>query len=67
MFTGDLDGSPAGGTVRSGLDGAGCEIDLNTEHAQALRSALARYVNTARLGPGTRTRHGTGARLLRAA
>ena len=50
----DLDGSPADGTVRSGLAGTGYEIDLNKEHAQALRSALARYVAAARRGPGTK-------------
>jgi Lsr2 protein len=43
-----LDGSPAEGTVRFGLDGVEYVIDLNTEHAQALRDALARYVSAAR-------------------
>ncbi len=54
LCTDDLDGSPADGTVRSGLAGTGYEIDLNKEHAQALRSALARYVAAARRGPGTK-------------
>ena len=37
-----------------GLDGAKYEIDLNAEHAQALRDALARYVGAAReAGSGT--------------
>jgi Lsr2 len=54
LFIDDLDGSPADGTARSGLDGTGYEIDLNKEHAQALRSALARYVAAARRGPGTK-------------
>jgi hypothetical protein len=44
----DLDGSEAEGTVRFGLDGTEYEIDLNAEHAQALRDALARYVVAAR-------------------
>lgn len=44
----DLDGSKADGTVRFALDGTEYEIDLNTEHAQALRDALARYVQAAR-------------------
>ena len=44
LYIDDLDGSEADGTVRFGLDGAEYEIDLNTEHAQALRHALARYV-----------------------
>lgn len=47
----DLDGSPAEGTVQFGLDGTDYEIDLNAEHAQALRSALARYVGAAGRGP----------------
>jgi hypothetical protein len=37
-----------------GLDGAEYEIDLNTGHAQALRTALARYVDAARRAPGAR-------------
>ena len=48
LFTDDLDGSEADGTVRFGLDGADYEIDLNTAHA-------ARYVSAAR-------RAGSGAR-----
>ena len=42
LFVDDLDGSEAEGTVRFGLDGTEYEIDLNAEHAQALRDALAR-------------------------
>lgn len=52
LFIDDLDGSPAEGTVRFGLDGTEYEIDLNAEHAQALRAALARYVDAARRGGG---------------
>jgi nucleoid-associated protein Lsr2 len=48
LFIDDLDGSEADGTVRFGLDGTEYEIDLNAEHAQALRDALARYVQAAR-------------------
>ena len=55
LFIDDLDGSEAEGTVRFGLDGTEYEIDLNAEHAQALRDALARYVQAARrAGGGTR-------------
>jgi hypothetical protein len=43
LFIDDLDGSEAEGTVRFGLDGTEYEIDLNAEHAQQLRDALARY------------------------
>ncbi|MBV9445451.1 MAG: Lsr2 family protein [Streptosporangiaceae bacterium] len=54
LFIDDLDGSEADGTVRFGLDGAEYEIDLNTEHSQALRTALGRYASAARrsAGPG---------------
>ena len=51
LFVDDLDGSVAEGTVRFGLDGTEYEIDLNAEHATALRNALAAYVSAAR---GTR-------------
>jgi hypothetical protein len=54
LFIDDLDGSAAEGTVRFALDGTGYEIDLSAGHAQALRSALARYVDAARRGPGSR-------------
>ena len=52
LFVDDLDGSAAEGTVRFGLDGTDYEIDLNTEHAQALRDALARYVSAGRRAAG---------------
>ena len=45
LFIDDLDGSEADGTVRFGLDGTDYEIDLNGEHAQELRDALARYAD----------------------
>ncbi|WP_141015276.1 histone-like nucleoid-structuring protein Lsr2 [Nocardioides sambongensis] len=44
----DLDGSDASQTVSFGLDGANYEIDLNDEHADALREALAPYLGHAR-------------------
>jgi hypothetical protein len=50
----DLDGGPAEGTVRFGLDGTEYEIDLSAEHARALRDSLAPYVAAARREPGTR-------------
>ena len=52
LFIDDLDGSEAEGTVHFGLDGTEYEIDLNAEHAQALRDALARYVRAARRAGG---------------
>ena len=54
VFIDDLDGSEAEGTVRFGLDGAEYEIDLNAEHARALRDALSRYVQAARRAGGAR-------------
>jgi Lsr2 len=58
----DLDGSAAEGTVRFALDGTDYEIDLNGEHAQALRDALARYVTAARRGRGGARRPARGGR-----
>jgi hypothetical protein len=55
LFVDDIDGSTADGTVRFSLDGTDYEIDLNPDHAQALRDAFARYVSAARrVGGGTR-------------
>ncbi len=48
LFVDDLDGSEAEGTVRFGLDGTEYEIDLNAQHAQQLKDALARYVSAGR-------------------
>ncbi|MFW6772769.1 histone-like nucleoid-structuring protein Lsr2 [Nocardioides sp. CPCC 205120] len=50
----DIDGSEATQTVTFGLDGAEYEIDLNDEHAEALREALAGYVGHARKSGGNR-------------
>jgi hypothetical protein len=56
VFVDDLDGSEAEGTVRFGLDGSEYEIDLNADHAQALRQALAPYVSAARRAGGAARR-----------
>ena len=66
VFIDDLDGSEAEGTVRFGLDGAEYEIDLNAEHAQALRDALARYLGAARRAGGGTRRPARGGRRARA-
>jgi Lsr2 len=55
LFIDDLDGSPAEGTVRFALDGTSYEIDLSSEHAQALRGALSAFTDAARRAPGTRS------------
>jgi nucleoid-associated protein Lsr2 len=62
LFIDDLDGSEAEGTVRFALDGTEYEIDLNAEHAQALRDALARYVSAARRADGRARRPAGGRR-----
>ena len=60
----DLDGSEAEDTVRFALDETEYEIDLNAEHAGALREALARYVSAARrAGGGPRRPAGGGSRV----
>jgi nucleoid-associated protein Lsr2 len=62
LFVDDLDGSEAEGTVRFGLDGTEYEIDLNAEHAQALRDALGRYVKAGRRAGGVSRRRARGGR-----
>ena len=55
----DLDGGAAEGTVRFGLDGA----EYESEHAGALRRALAPFVSAARRAPGAAAgRPGRGGR-----
>ena len=56
LFIDDIDGSAAEGTVRFALDGAEYEIDLNVKHAEALRKALAKYVDAARRSSGAARR-----------
>ena len=52
----DLDGGEAEGTIRFGLDGAEYEIDLSAHNTEALRKALARYIEAARRAPGSTAR-----------
>lgn len=58
----DFDGSDAEGTVRFGLDREQYEIDLSTEHAKELRTALARYIDAGRTVTGTARRAGQNGR-----
>lgn len=44
----DLNGEEAQETVRFGIDGTDYEIDLTTENAEELRSALSEYVDKGR-------------------
>ena len=62
LFIDDIEGSAAAGTVRFGLDGTEYEIDLNAEHAQQLRDALAAYVRAARRISGGSRRAARGGR-----
>jgi hypothetical protein len=62
LFIDDIDGSAAEGTVRFGLDGTEYEIDLNAEHAQQLRDALAAYVRAGRRVSGSSRRPAGGGR-----
>jgi hypothetical protein len=48
LLVDDIDGSPAKETVRFSLDGAEYEIDVNSEHGEELREALALYIAHAR-------------------
>lgn len=66
LFIDDLDGTEAEGTVRFGLDGTEHEIDLNAEHAQALRDTLARYMHAVRRAAGGAQRPARGGRRARA-
>lgn len=53
----DLDGGPAGETVRFGLAGAAYEIDLSAKNARAFRTRLAPYLDHTRMaGPAQRRR-----------
>jgi Lsr2 len=62
LFIDDIDGSAAEGTIRFALDGTEYEIDLNTKHADALRKALAKYIDAARRTTGGARRSARGGR-----
>ena len=56
----DLDGSPADGTLRFGLDGAEYEIDLSQKNADTLRAALAPFIDHARRAASGETARRSG-------
>jgi len=60
LYIDDIDGSAAEGTVRFALDGTDYEIELNAEHAQQLRDALAAYVKVGRRVSGSIRRPARG-------
>jgi Lsr2 len=58
IFTDDLDGTEAVGSVRFGLDGVDYEIDLSTAHVEELRQILAPYIAAGRKAGGAGGRPG---------
>jgi hypothetical protein len=62
LFIDDIDGGPAEGTVRFGLDGTDYEIDLSTEHNEELHKVLAGYVTHGRKAAGAARRGPRGRR-----
>jgi hypothetical protein len=64
LFTDDIDGGEADGTVRFGLDGTEYEIDLSAKHTDELRSTLKSYIEHSRKvgGPVRRAATGRGGR-----
>ena len=55
----DVDGSEANQTVTFALDGVSYEIDLNDEHAAALRESLEEWIGKARRTGGPGVGHGS--------
>ena len=51
----DIDGDDAAETVTFGLDGVDYEIDLNERNAEALRNALAAYIDAGRRVAGRKS------------
>jgi Lsr2 len=56
VFTDDIDGSEAAGTVRFGLAGATYEVDLSTKNADKLAKVLEPYIAAARKTGGSTRR-----------
>lgn len=50
----DIDGSPAQETITFALDGVSYEIDVNEDHAKALRESFAEWMGHARRTGGGR-------------
>lgn len=61
QITDDLDGSilEEATTIQFSLEGVSFEIDLSTENAEQLRSAVAPFLSAARRTSGRRTRGNT--------
>ena len=54
VFTDDVDGGEAQGTVRFAVDGQDYEIDLSAANADRLREAFSPYIVASRRTPGRR-------------
>lgn len=62
VFTDDIDGSEAGGTINFGLGGTDYEIDLNAAHAEQFQKAVSPFIAAARKAAssnGRRTARGS--------
>jgi hypothetical protein len=62
VYTDDLDGSKAEGTVHFGFDGAEYEIDLSKSNRREFEKAMALYVGHARKVRNSRSRRTRGRR-----
>ena len=56
LFTDDIDGGEAEGTVRFAIDGTDYEIDLSAHHDEELRGIFKNYIAHARKVGGTARR-----------
>jgi hypothetical protein len=54
LYTDDLDGGEANGTVRFGYDGVDYEIDLSKKNSDKLAKALAPFIEAGRRVPARR-------------
>lgn len=64
-YVDDLDGGPAQGPVRFGLDGLLYEIDLSEANTQELRTIMSPYLEAGRRVGGRRARTGAPATTAR--
>jgi hypothetical protein len=62
LFTDDIDGGEAEGTVRFAIDGTDYEIDLSAQHGEELRGVFKTYIAHARKISGSARGAGRSAR-----
>jgi len=63
LYSDDIDGSDADGTVTFGFEGVVYEIDLSEKNRAKLEKALGPYISNARRVSGRSKRGGTKARV----